>query len=280
MIQLDIFGTAVTVAAPDATLTEVHRLWQPFVRPANDRPPAVTFQVGRAADPTDPAGPAVVHVDSIVELATALNRFALSVCPYLAIHAGVVRSSEGAIAFPAQSGAGKSTLTAACVRAGFGYISDEALCLSYDDNRVEPYPRPLALSAWSIRAVGGAAGKAEHDDVFGERLHSPEEFLQHQAELTRTAADQRPMLRHVVVPERATTSEIHLEPLHRADAVALLLRLSFNHFKRPLDAFAVTVAAVRVAQTWVLRYDNPVEAALVLRRELGGLLFVDEVSDV
>ena len=83
-----------------------------------------------------------------------------------------------------------------------------------------------------------------------------------------------------MVPERAATGDARLEPLHRADAVALLLRLSFNHFKRPLDAFAVTVAAVRDAQTWVLRYDNPVEAALLLRDELGGLPFVDKISDV
>ena len=50
---------------------------------------------------------------------------------------------------PAPSGSGKTTLVAGLVRAGFGYLSDEAAVLDPVTSLVQPYPVHLSLKAAS-----------------------------------------------------------------------------------------------------------------------------------
>ncbi|HEU4752345.1 MAG TPA: hypothetical protein VFU47_04480, partial [Armatimonadota bacterium] len=60
------------------------------------------------------------------------------------LHAGVVAWKGQALVFPGMSYAGKSTLTAALVRAGATYYSDEYAVLDAE-GRVHPYARPLLI---------------------------------------------------------------------------------------------------------------------------------------
>lgn len=60
------------------------------------------------------------------------------------VHAGVVAVDGRALLLPGRSHAGKSTLTAALVRGGAAYLSDEYAVLR-PDGRVQAYPRDLAL---------------------------------------------------------------------------------------------------------------------------------------
>ncbi|MEO9240184.1 MAG: hypothetical protein ABI418_19075, partial [Jatrophihabitantaceae bacterium] len=84
-----------------------------------------------------------------------LTELAVSRSPLLCIHAGVVLGRAGVLAFPGQSGLGKSTLTAALVRAGFGYLSDETLALQRRTGRVARFARPLGLApdVWELLGV-------------------------------------------------------------------------------------------------------------------------------
>src|SRR5512136_1043844 len=87
-----------------------------------------------------------------------------------AVHAGVVASAGAVVAFPGESGAGKSTITAACLVAGFDYVSDEALCIDVADGRVVAYPKPIALasSGW---AMIGATDRAATGIDDGEEVY-------------------------------------------------------------------------------------------------------------
>ncbi len=60
-----------------------------------------------------------------------------------AIHAGAVAWRGGGILLPGSSGVGKSTLTAALVRLGAHYYSDDLALLK--DGLLSPYAAPLAL---------------------------------------------------------------------------------------------------------------------------------------
>jgi hypothetical protein len=60
------------------------------------------------------------------------------------IHAGAVAHGGRATIFPGQTFSGKSTLTAAMVRAGATYLSDEFAVLD-EDGLVHPYPKALSL---------------------------------------------------------------------------------------------------------------------------------------
>lgn len=62
------------------------------------------------------------------------------------IHAGAVAVGTGAVLLPATSNAGKTTLTAALLRRGAAYLSDEYALID-DAGRVHPFERSLRFDA-------------------------------------------------------------------------------------------------------------------------------------
>jgi hypothetical protein len=65
---------------------------------------------------------------------------------FFLVHAGAVATPSGeGVLLPGGSGAGKTTLVAALVRAGFGYLSDEAGAIDPVTRRLYPYPRALGV---------------------------------------------------------------------------------------------------------------------------------------
>lgn len=65
---------------------------------------------------------------------------------FVLIHAGAVVTPAGeGVLLPGDPGSGKTTLVAGLVRAGFGYLSDEAGAIDPISRRLFPYPRALAL---------------------------------------------------------------------------------------------------------------------------------------
>jgi hypothetical protein len=84
------------------------------------------------------------------------------------IHAGAVARGGHAIIFPGQSFSGKTTLTAAMVRAGAMYLSDEFAVLD-EHGRVHPYPKRL-----SLRSEAGTSQVDTHaHELGGEVADTP-----------------------------------------------------------------------------------------------------------
>lgn len=191
-----------------------------------------------------------------LRLIADLNRNAVDQYRGFAAHSGVIGANGHAIALPADSKGGKSTLTAAAVREGFNYVSDESLCLDLETAAVVPYPKPITLSADSCRLLG------LDEPEEGERAVIPED-------LGGEASSKSLQLSDVVFAEyghgRAT-----LTTVPASEIVAGLLRLSFNHYKHPGESFQVVTQVAKTARPWRLTYDDPAGAAALLRRELGG----------
>ena len=72
-----------------------------------------------------------------------------SVPRQLVLHAGAVASATGALVLPAGPNYGKSTLTAALVRAGLAYLTDEAAAITAE-GICRPYPKAIALEPGSF----------------------------------------------------------------------------------------------------------------------------------
>ena len=177
----------------------------------------------------------------------------------LAMHAGVVASAGAVVAFPAESGTGKSTITAACGLAGFDYVSDEALCIDPRDGRVVVYAKPMALAAsgWAMIGADTASGIDDGTEVVmtADQLHIPiaggDLRLAHVIELVRGVEPTR-LVEHA-----------------RQESLALLLRMSFNHYKHPRQSFELASQLAASSRSWRLEYTDPRPTAELLRAALG-----------
>jgi serine kinase of HPr protein (carbohydrate metabolism regulator) len=246
------FGRAVIVGTGDPSLADVVRtLWRPFA-PADVSTSDSSSDTDVIEVTVPPGGR---PVDDLGWLNSALNSTAMEVAPHLAVHAGVVRRGDVVVAFPARSGVGKSTLTGACLREGFDYVSDEALCLSYENNLVHPYPRPLGLSSWSARELAVAGVRAGDDELL---------VLPHEFGAKASAVDEPLRLTHIVLPQRVADGAASLTPAAAHEAIQALLRMSFNHYRRPADAVRVVASVVAGARVNVLTYSSAVEAAALV----------------
>ncbi len=191
-----------------------------------------------------------------------INRAAIDACANFAVHAGAVALNGHTIVFPAESGQGKTTLSAACLKTGFEYVSDEAL-VAGDNGDVILYPKPLALSDWSLEALGVDREKlafpAEKETLAtAEDLNSKVASAKNGAGLT---------VSHVVMPERGHDT-MELEEVAQSEAMATLLKLSFNHYKIAATIFKRAAQVANGAQAWRLRYSDPLAAADLLRERL------------
>ena len=85
---------------------------------------------------------------------------------HLLVHAGAVVAPDGtAVLLPGPSGAGKTTLVAGLVRAGFGYLSDEAGAIDPATLCVHAFARPLGLKGEArtlLRGPGWTACSTSH----------------------------------------------------------------------------------------------------------------------
>jgi hypothetical protein len=73
-----------------------------------------------------------------------------------------------------------------------------------------------------------------------------------------------PELSDLVLFERRP-GPAQLRELPRSQVVTALLRYSFNHYKRPADAFQLTTNLARRCKGWALTYEDPMVAAHLLR---------------
>ncbi len=242
------YGTLpVSVAGDPDLLSDLVRLWAPFVSdPVGTEPP--------------------VPVADLAQASAEVNRTLVARAPFPAVHAGVVAVDAGAIALPAVSGAGKSTLTSALCLQGARYLSDEALVLDDSDDgppQALPYPKPVALSPWSAAAVGLGSSPSLAGDLIEdgsrELLFGPERF----GEVAPAVA-----VAHLLLPGPVRGTP-RLEPVHRIQGLAALVRLSFNHYVDPRRFLLAAAGVVTGAEVWRLQVGEPQETARLVLDTLG-----------
>jgi len=207
---------------------------------------------------TDAPPDAEVLADSPPAALTELTRLAVEHSPLLCVHAGVVSGPEGLLAIPGESGLGKTTLVAALVRAGFGYVSDEALAVDRATGQVSAFARPLALrgDVWTL--LGDGIGPAPSPD--SEQLVAP-------SLLGRVDTDDA-RVRDIVLARR-DGGPLRVETAARGDAVRALLAHAFNHYRAPEASFRAVVALVRDARVWRATYADAPDLAAGLGELLG-----------
>src|SRR3954467_4480092 len=170
-LVLRAYGRVVAVDAPDDALTIV-RTRLPETYTADNGRPDREWRLQRepsgmwmAYDECGLGGGA--HIADGVEM--LLSSLELWVAEHardrIFVHAGCAVHDGRAIVVPGRTMSGKSSLTAALVRAGATYFSDEFAVLDRR-GRVHPYPRPLSIRPYDgsarvrlpVSDIGGAVG--------------------------------------------------------------------------------------------------------------------------
>ena len=192
---------------------------------------------------------ASVSANSSADVLVETTRLAIEHSPLLCMHAGVVSGPDGIVSVPGRSGLGKTTLVAALVRAGFGYVSDEALAIDRSTGDVTAFPRPLSLNSDVWPMFGAHLGEAPAAGT--ERLVAPACLGTVNATGGRVS--------DIVLATRPDAPA--LRPVPRGDAVVALLRHSFNHFADPPASFRAVVNVVRGARVWHAGYTDAAEFA-------------------
>ena len=175
-----------------------------------------------------------------------------SVRECLVIHAGVVCRRNECLILPAASGSGKTTLTAALVRAGWGYMSDEAAFLDLRTGLVYPFPRPLGLSAASIRRL------ALDLDTFDGGLdweEGAERFVAPDRLRPGCSGGATP-LRMMITPAYEPGANSRVEPIRRAEGMLAAIANSMNLESFGKSGFSELAALVRGVKSYGIRVDD------------------------
>lgn len=148
--------------------------------------------------------------------------------------AGAVRNGVGVI-LPAGQEAGKTTLVAGLVRAGFGYLSDEAVAVRRDRLDLLPFAKPLSIDpgSWSVLAEL----RPRLDPATAAYLANQWQVPAHH--VRRDAFAGTVTCRVIVFPSYVAGAATRLEPLRGAESLTTLLSHCFHFHERGARNFEV-----------------------------------------
>jgi hypothetical protein len=142
---------------------------------------------------------------------------------FLLVHAGAVRTPSGAgMLLPAHAESGKSTLTLGLVRAGFGYLSDEAAAIDPVTRMLYPFPKAITLKRGSFDLFPEHEPPDGHPGKGWVKRHVVPE------EVRPDALAEACPIGFVVAPRFEKGARTSLEPVSRATAVTDLWQHAFN----------------------------------------------------
>ena len=156
-----------------------------------------------------------------------VRRIAVDRHPFLvSVHAGVVSFANGCVLLPAAAGSGKTTLTAALVRAGATYYSDEIALLETATLAVTPVPLALTVKDGALGplrplfpSLDSLPVHVREDQVRVRYLMPPPASI--------PGRDAREAARWIVFPRYDPAAETALVPIDRPAALRRLLEESF-----------------------------------------------------
>jgi hypothetical protein len=180
-------------------------------------------------------------------LVHALTRQMVESADALGLHAGgVVRNGIG-VALPASMESGKSTLTTGLVRAGFSYLTDEAVLLDWETGTVIPFPKPISLDMGSWALFPELEPQDDLPDGYKR--------TQWQVAPTRIRPDAMGApcrIRYFVFPKYTQGATTRLTPLARGEATVELAKNTFRFNERARRSLDALADAARAAECFRL----------------------------
>ncbi len=165
---------------------------------------------------------------------------------HLILHAGGVHHEGVTIALPAPMESGKTTTTAGLLRAGFGYLTDEALVLDRDTWRVTPYPKALALDKRSVEVVGAVTQPSYRNAESDAQWHVP------WWDLGSAGVPESARVDLVLFPSYRAGSATELTAVSPGESLMLLAGSTFEFSRRPRRNLETLAALAEVLPAYQL----------------------------
>lgn len=179
---------------------------------------------------------------------------------FLALHAGVVVTGDGALLLPGPQEAGKSTLVAALLALGFDYLSDEVGALDPVTGRAYPHPKWLHLAPDAVSLFPGLEGRLEDRNGRArstiDRTVRPQDL---QASVGRPAP-----VRWLVLLTRDRDGPPRLVPMPSSEAVEKMAESAFNLHRYAARGVVLLSRIAADAETFRLQGGSALERADLL----------------
>ena len=160
------------------------------------------------------------------------------------VHAAAAELDGVGVLLPADMEAGKTTLVAGLVKAGFGYLTDEAAVIDPESLQLHPYPKPLSIDpgSWSVLADLAPRVDSSTRPYFEEQWQVPA------TRISPTAISGRADAALVIFPRYTSGVETRVEPVSKSQAMLILLEQTFRFHsagRRNLEVLARFLEGVR-----------------------------------
>ena len=141
------------------------------------------------------------------------------------VHAAAAVRSGVTVLMPAPQESGKTTTVAGLVRAGFGYLSDEAVAIDRNSLLPRAYPKPLSIDSgsWDILAEL----RPRYSDQMVGQWQVPATSIRGDA-----LAEPAP-IRFVVIPAYERDADTRLERMSRPETLVALADSTFHFWDAP-----------------------------------------------
>ena len=272
-VARDLIGYTVTVRTPDAALDDYFdRLYNAFPEATNaDHHYEVLCDEERFRLEFD--GEQIASADGpeglVLHLVTHCNRVAATATEHALVHAGGVQFGDVAVMLPASMEHGKTTLTTGLVRAGFRYLTDEAVAIDRNTLDAVPYPKPMSLDPGSWYLFP----ELEPHEPFGTDAYKETQWQVPPSALRPDAVGTRCRVGFVIFPAYDEDATTELIPLTRAEALVELTKNTFRFDQEGRPTLDVLAGVIMEAECYRMPNSNLDDAIAIVRDVTGSLPF-------
>lgn len=192
----------------------------------------------------------------------------------LLVHAGAAELGGRAVVLPAPTGHGKSTLTAALVRSGLRYVTDETVAVTVGSLVIRPFPKALSIEAGSWAMLCDL--EPRHLGALQARLAGQWQVPAGSVRPDAISGGCDPFV--IVSPAYRPGGPAELVRTSRAQSVTVLAQNSFNLDRMGRAGFDTAVGLARRCDCYRMAFDDLDEVCALIRALLEGRPPISEAA--
>lgn len=172
------------------------------------------------------------------------------------VHAAAAELAGVGVVLPAPMESGKTTTVAGLIRAGFNYLTDEAVAIDPASGRLAPFAKPLSVDRGSWRVLP--------DLEPALTLPKPTQWHVPASAIRAGSVATAVLPRLVIAPRYSRDAHTRLEPVARAQMLVMLAEATFHFHTHGTRNFGVLAELTRRCDCYQLTIGSLDEAVALV----------------